>query len=184
MTKILLSITIGEVEMGINYAMMISTNGGLWRYLIGDTVVFTSLFPHRIKISGRTKYYINAFGEEVIEDNAEKALMKACKETGAIIREYTAGPLYMSTESKGAHEWMIEFETQPDSLEIFTRVLDETLCSLNSDYEAKRYKNLTLYGTPSHFPAPRNLLQMDAKKGETGRSEQNTKAGQRPEIFR
>ena len=85
-------LTIGEVELGVNYAMVISTNGGLWRYLIGDTVIFTSLYPHRIKISGRTKYYINAFGEEVIEDNAEKALMKACGETGATIREYTAGP--------------------------------------------------------------------------------------------
>ena len=137
-------ITIGEVEMGTNYAMLISTNGGLWRYLIGDTVIFTSLFPHRIKISGRTKYYINAFGEEVIEDNAERALMKACKETGASIREYTAGPQYMSTDSKGAHEWIIEFDTAPENIKKFTKVLDETLCEVNSDYEAKRYKNLTL----------------------------------------
>jgi len=136
--------TVGEVEKGINYAIIISTNGGLWRYMIGDTVVFTSLFPHRIKISGRTKYYINAFGEEVILDNAEKALMTACKETDAIVKEYTAGPVYMSNDSKGAHEWMIEFDTPPDSLERFSEVLDSTLCSINSDYEAKRYKNITL----------------------------------------
>ena len=136
--------TVGDVEKGINYAMIITTNGGLWRYMIGDTVVFTSLFPHRIKISGRTKYYINAFGEEVIMDNAERALMSACRETNATVEEYTAGPLYMSSDSKGAHEWMIEFETPPDSLERFGEVLDSSLCSINSDYEAKRYKNITL----------------------------------------
>ncbi len=136
--------TVGDVEMGINYAMIITTNGGLWRYMIGDTVVFTSLNPHRIKISGRTKYYINAFGEEVIMENAEKALMTACKETGAVIKEYTAGPMFMSDSNKGGHEWMIEFETAPAELDHFTRVLDNTLQSLNSDYEAKRYKSLTL----------------------------------------
>lgn len=138
------TITIEEVKLGVNYAIVISTNGGLWRYMIGDTVVFTSLYPHRIKISGRTKYYINAFGEEVIEDNAENALMKACQETGASIREYTAGPQYMSINTKGAHEWIIEFDTAPDNLEKFIRVLDLTLQDINSDYEAKRYKNLTL----------------------------------------
>jgi hypothetical protein len=136
--------TVGDVEMGVNYAMIITTNGGLWRYMIGDTVVFTSLNPHRIKISGRTKYYINAFGEEVIMENAEKALMNACKQSGALIKEYTAGPLFMSDDSKGAHEWMIEFEVPPAKLDHFTRVLDKTLQSLNSDYEAKRYKDLTL----------------------------------------
>jgi len=136
--------TVGDVELGVNYAMIITTNGGLWRYLIGDTIVFTTLYPHRIKISGRTKYYINAFGEEVIQENAENALMAACKETGAVIKEYTAGPMYMSDESKGGHEWMIEFETPPGSLEQFTQVLDRTMCSINSDYEAKRYKNITL----------------------------------------
>lgn len=139
-------ITIGEVELGVNYAMVISTNGGLWRYMIGDTVMFNSLYPHRIMITGRTKYYINAFGEEVIEDNAENALMKACRETGATIREYTAGPFYMSSDSKGAHEWMIEFDSPPDSLKKFTRILDQTLQDVNSDYEAKRYKNLALEG--------------------------------------
>jgi hypothetical protein len=136
--------TVRDVKEGINYAMVISTNGGLWRYLIGDTIVFTSLNPHKFKITGRTKYYINAFGEEVILDNAEKALMTACRETGAVVKEYTTGPLYMSGSSQGAHEWMIEFETPPDKLENFRRVLDQTLSSINSDYEAKRFKNITL----------------------------------------
>jgi len=136
--------TIGDVALGVNYAIVITTNSGLWRYVIGDTVVFTSLNPHRIKISGRTKSFINAFGEEVIMENAEKALMTACKETGAVIKEYTAGPLYMSDNSKGGHEWMIEFETPPDKLDRFTEVLDTALQSVNSDYEAKRYKDLTL----------------------------------------
>ncbi len=136
--------TVRDVALGVNYAMVISTNGGLWRYMIGDTVVFTTLSPHRIKISGRTKSFINAFGEEVIMENAEKALMTACNETGAVIKEYTAGPLYMSEDTKGAHEWMIEFETQPSNLDHFTELLDITLQSVNSDYEAKRYKDLTL----------------------------------------
>lgn len=136
--------TVKDVEKGVNYAMVITTNSGLWRYMIGDTIVFTSLYPHKIRISGRTKYFINAFGEEVIEDNAERALMAACRETGAIIKEYTAGPLFMSIESKGAHEWMIEFDALPDNLEQFSEILDKALCDLNSDYEAKRYKNITL----------------------------------------
>jgi hypothetical protein len=136
--------TVNEVEKGINYAMVITTNGGLWRYLIGDTVMFTSLQPHRIKITGRTKFYINAFGEELIHENAENALMAACRQTGAVIKEYTAGPLFMSDQSKGAHEWMIEFDSPPDSLDRFKEILDKTLCELNSDYEAKRYKGLTL----------------------------------------
>ena len=138
------TLTIGQVEMGVNYALVISTNGGLWRYVIGDTVVFTSLFPHRIKISGRTKSYINAFGEEIIEDNAEKALMKTCTDTGAVVKEYTAGPLFMSSESKGAHEWIIEFEKAPSDLKKFTTILDQTLQEINTDYQAKRYKDLTL----------------------------------------
>ncbi|MCK5137176.1 MAG: GH3 auxin-responsive promoter family protein [Bacteroidales bacterium] len=136
--------TVKEVEMGINYAIIITTNGGLWRYMIGDTIVFTSLYPHKFKISGRTKYYINAFGEEVIQDNAEKALMTACQKTGAVIKEYTAGPLYMGDDSKGGHEWMIEFETAPDNLDHFGEELDSSLCTINSDYEAKRFKNITL----------------------------------------
>lgn len=136
--------TIENVEPNRNYAMVITTNSGLWRYIIGDTVVFTSLSPHRIKISGRTKHYINAFGEELIIDNAEKALVIACEKTGAHIREYTAGPVYMEENANGTHEWLIEFEKEPESLEYFATVLDNALCSVNSDYEAKRYKNITL----------------------------------------
>lgn len=162
------ALTVGEVETGVNYAMVITTNGGLWRYMIGDTVVFTSLSPHRIKISGRTKFYINAFGEEVIEDNAEKALMGACKETGAVIKEYTAGPMYMSDESKGGHEWMIEFETAPDDLEKFTRVLDFTLSSVNSDYEAKRYKNITLMLPKVVSLEPGTFYRWMQKRGKLG----------------
>jgi len=136
--------SIGEVEKDVNYAIVISTNGGLWRYMIGDTIIFTSLFPHKFRISGRTKHFINAFGEEVIIDNAEKALENACLRTGAHINEYTAGPVYMGNESKGCHEWVIEFDKQPDDLEHFIEVLDTTLKSVNSDYEAKRFKDLTL----------------------------------------
>lgn len=138
------TLTIGEVEKDVNYAIVISTNGGLWRYMIGDTIIFTNLFPHKFRISGRTKHFINAFGEEVIIDNAEKALENACQRTGAHISEYTAGPVYMGNESKGCHEWVIEFDKQPDDIEHFTEILDTTLKSVNSDYEAKRYKDLTL----------------------------------------
>ncbi|MFW5752037.1 MAG: hypothetical protein ACOCW8_01725, partial [bacterium] len=111
---------------------------------IGDTVKFTSLFPQKIKITGRTKMFINAFGEEVIIDNAENALRMACEKTNAVINEYTAGPIYMDDNTKGAHEWLIEFEKEPDNPEAFTEALDKALMSLNSDYEAKRYKNFTL----------------------------------------
>jgi hypothetical protein len=137
-------LTIGEVETGENYAMIISTNGGLWRYVIGDTIVFTSLFPHKFRISGRTKHFINAFGEEVIIDNAEKAIETACSVTGSLITDYTAGPVYMSSKTKGSHEWIIEFEKEPENLNHFTELLDKTLQSVNSDYEAKRFKNITL----------------------------------------
>lgn len=136
--------TIKDVELNKNYAIVISTNAGLWRYIIGDTVVFTSLFPHKIKISGRTKHFMNAFGEEIIIDNAEKALMIATEKTGAIISEYTAAPVYMSNKSKGTHEWLIEFKKEPENLEKFKDLLDNALKSLNSDYEAKRYKDFTL----------------------------------------
>ena len=160
--------TIGDVEKGVNYVIVISTNGGLWRYMIGDTVVFTSLIPHRIKISGRTKYYINAFGEEVIMENAEQALMIACKETGAIIKEYTAGPMYMSDNSKGGHEWMIEFENPPGKLDQFTEVLDASLQSVNSDYEAKRFKNLTLMLPKVVSLQPGTFYKWMQKRGKLG----------------
>jgi hypothetical protein len=136
--------TIGEVEKGVNYAIIISTNGGLWRYMMGDTVVFTCLDPYRFRISGRTKHFINVFGEEVIIDNADNALESACKKTGAVISEYTAGPVFMSVSSKGSHEWIIEFAKEPDDLNRFIDALDEGLKSVNSDYEAKRFRNITL----------------------------------------
>jgi hypothetical protein len=137
-------LSIGEVNTGVSYAMVISTNSGLWRYVIGDTIIFTSLRPHKFIISGRTKNFINAFGEEIIIDNAEKAIDAACQATGAMIREYTAGPIYTGTESKGSHEWLIEFERNPDDLLKFTNVLDQTLKLVNSDYDAKRFKDLNL----------------------------------------
>ncbi|MFZ4548400.1 MAG: GH3 auxin-responsive promoter family protein [Bacteroidales bacterium] len=139
-----LTIPLWQVQAGVNYAMVISTNAGLWRYLIGDTVVFTSTEPYRIKITGRTKCFINAFGEELIIDNAEKALSTACEKTGASITEYTAAPIFLKDNEKAAHEWVIEFETLPENLDYFGEVLDNALKSANSDYEAKRYHNLML----------------------------------------
>jgi hypothetical protein len=136
--------TVGNVQKNRNYAIVISTNTGLWRYVIGDTIKFTSLYPHKIVISGRTKHFINAFGEELIIDNAEKALKIACEKTKALITDYTAAPIFMSNDKKGAHEWLIEFENEPQNLDYFTMLLDNALMSLNSDYEAKRYKNITL----------------------------------------
>ncbi|HEX4876228.1 MAG TPA: GH3 auxin-responsive promoter family protein, partial [Chitinophagaceae bacterium] len=125
-----------DVELGKNYALVISTNGGLWRYLVGDTVQFVSLKPYRIKVSGRLKHYINAFGEEVIVDNSDKAVAIACQKTGAIVNDYTAAPVYFSDTSNGAHEWLIEFEKEPESITDFTNELDTALKSINSDYEA------------------------------------------------
>ena len=149
--------TISEVQEGVDYAIVISTNGGLWRYLIGDTIRFTSINPYKIVISGRTRHYINAFGEELIIDNAEIALEKACNETGAVIKEYTAAPIYMTLKEKGAHQWLIEFEKEPALLAKFVKTLDETLKEQNSDYEAKRYKNITL-DMPIVIPARQNLF--------------------------
>ncbi len=138
------AVPLEDVQTGKNYAMVISTNGGLWRYLIGDTVYFTSGNPFKIRISGRTKHFINAFGEEVIIDNAEKALKIACEKTRSVVSEYTAAPVYMDGNRKGSHEWIIEFQKQPKDIGYFTTVLDHALCSINSDYEAKRYKGITL----------------------------------------
>ena len=138
------TLTLDEVELDKNYALIISTNAGLWRYLIGDTIRFTSLSPFRIQITGRTKHFINAFGEELIIDNAERALDEACKQTGAIIRDYTAAPVYFDAKSNGAHEWIIEFEKKPAEFERFIDLLDETLRRINSDYDAKRFKDLAL----------------------------------------
>lgn len=138
------TLTLEEVETGKNYAIIISTNGGLWRYMIGDTIEFTSTSPYLFRITGRTKNFINAFGEELIIDNAEKALKDACKKTGASITEYTAAPIYFGENTGGAHEWFIEFEEDPDDMEKFIFTLDDALKKVNSDYEAKRSYNLSL----------------------------------------
>ncbi|MEM9142391.1 MAG: GH3 auxin-responsive promoter family protein [Bacteroidota bacterium] len=138
------AIPIWEVCIGVNYAVVITTNAGLWRYTIGDTVRFTSTNPYRIKVTGRTKHFINVFGEELIIENAEEALKSICKKTGAEIKEYTAGPIFMAGKEKGGHEWIIEFRKPPEKTDYFTELLDNALKSLNSDYEAKRYNNITL----------------------------------------
>ena len=133
-----------EVELNKNYAMVISTSAGLWRYMIGDTVKFTSKNPYKFVITGRTKHFINAFGEELIVDNAERGLARACAETGAQVVDYSAAPVFMDKHAKCRHQWLIEFAQMPDSLEKFAKVLDDTLKEVNSDYEAKRQNNLAL----------------------------------------
>ena len=132
------------VETGKNYAMLISTSSGLWRYMIGDTIRFTSTNPYKFIITGRTKFFINAFGEELIVDNAEVGLAEACRQTGAQVLEYTAAPVFMDGEGKCRHQWLIEFAKVPEDVSQFARILDETLQQVNSDYEAKRYKDITL----------------------------------------
>ena len=138
------TVGLNEVELNKNYALVISTTGGLWRYLVGDTVQFTSLNPYRIIVSGRLKHYMNAFGEEVIVDNSDKAIALASQKTNSIVSDYTAAPVYFSSNNNGAHEWLIEFEKEPASLEQFTSALDAELKNTNSDYEAKRHKDIAL----------------------------------------
>jgi hypothetical protein len=138
------TIGLDKVETGKNYALVITTNGGLWRYLIGDTIQFTSTYPFKIKVSGRIKQYINAFGEEIISDNADQAIAKAVEQTGLSVNDYSAAPVYFGDNNKGAHEWLIEFETTPVNTIAFANHLDAALKSLNSDYEAKRYKDIAL----------------------------------------
>ncbi len=137
-------IRLAEVELFKNYAVVITTNSGLWRYLIGDTVRFTSLNPYRIRVSGRTKHHINVFGEELMVENTDQAIAKACQLTQTEVVDYTVAPIFMDGKEKGAHEWMIEFKQNPKDISQFQKILDETLQSLNSDYEAKRYNNMTL----------------------------------------
>lgn len=133
-----------EVELNKNYAMVISTSAGLWRYMIGDTVKFTSKNPYKFVITGRTKHFINAFGEELIVDNAERGLAKACAATGALISDYSAAPVFMDKDAKCRHQWLIEFAQMPNSMEEFVKTLDATLKEVNSDYEAKRQNDLAL----------------------------------------
>lgn len=162
-------IPLSEVEIGKNYAIIITTNAGLWRYKIGDTVKFTSIKPYRFKISGRTKHFINAFGEEVIVENAERAVQAASEATGATITNFTAAPVYFGdSSSKGAHEWVIEFKKFPDDKEKFTAVLDQKLREINSDYDAKRYKDLALSKPKVHFAKEGLFEKWLRKKGKLG----------------
>jgi hypothetical protein len=151
------AIPLSEVKLNQNYAVIITTNAGLWRYKIGDTIRFTSISPYRIKVSGRTKHFINVFGEELIIENAEQALKKVCKRTKAEIIEYTAAPIFMEGKEKGAHEWLIEFKTPPKDINYFNELFDNALKALNSDYEAKRYNNITL-NKPKINIARKNLF--------------------------
>lgn len=137
-------IGLGEVEIGKQYALLISTNAGLWRYKIGDTVQFTSIEPYKIKISGRTKHFINAFGEEVVVENAEKAIELAAEKTNSQVINFTAAPRYFGEDQNGAHEWIIEFEDEPSDLDEFVKFLDASLRELNSDYDAKRHRSIAL----------------------------------------
>ena len=150
-------VPLNEVELGKNYAMVISTNAGLWRYKIGDTLKFTSLHPYRFQITGRTKVHINVFGEELMIDNAEIAMSKSAKKLGLEIIDYTAGPVFMDQNIKGRHQWIIEFRNNPKNIEDFSKLLDQYLKNENSDYEAKRYKNITL-APPKLTVARKNLF--------------------------
>ena len=138
------TVGLDKVAIGKNYALVISTTGGLWRYLVGDTIQFTSLHPYKIKVTGRLKHYMNAFGEEVIVDNSDNAIAIAAEKTGSIVNDYTAAPVFFSDHANGAHEWLIEFEKKPDNLQQFIIELDSALKNCNSDYEAKRHRDIAL----------------------------------------
>jgi GH3 auxin-responsive promoter len=162
------AIGLQDVEIGKNYAMVITTNAGLWRYSIGDTIKFTSTSPYRIRISGRTKHFINAFGEEVIIENAETAITRACELTGAVIDNFTAAPIYLEKSKRGGHEWIIEFRTQPTSLNEFTAVLDNTLRKVNSDYDAKRAHDIALVAPKIHSVSEGTFYNWMKKRGKLG----------------
>ncbi|CAM1352336.1 GH3 auxin-responsive promoter family protein [Tenacibaculum halocynthiae] len=163
-----IAIPLSEVKKDINYAMVITTNGGLWRYLIGDTIKFTSIKPYRIKITGRTKHHINVFGEELIIENTEEALKAACDKTNASIKDYTVGPIFMDGKKQGAHEWIIEFNKAPENLAFFTELLDNSLKTCNSDYEAKRYNNMTLSMPKIHKARKGLFYDWLKRKGKLG----------------
>ncbi len=157
------------VRTGVNYAMIITSSGGLWRYLIGDTVVFTSTDPYRIRISGRTRQYINAFGEEVIVDNAERAVWAACRKTGAEMAEYTAAPVYMGLDRKGGHQWVVEFARMPEGgTEAWAAALDAALQEVNSDYEAKRWRDTTLLAPVVTSVPGGTFMRWMETRGKTG----------------
>jgi hypothetical protein len=161
-------IPLSEVELDKNYAIVITTNSGLWRYIIGDTVRFTSISPYRIKVTGRTKHHINVFGEELMIENADKAIAKATKETQTEVVDYTVAPIFMEGKEKGSHEWMIEFRTPPKNIDLFKKVLDETLQVVNSDYEAKRYNNMTLNPPVIHVAREGLFYDWLKQKGKLG----------------
>lgn len=162
------AICVTEVELDKNYALVISTSSGLWRYVIGDTVKFTSKAPYKIQITGRTKHFINAFGEELIIDNAEKGLAAACEATGSQVVEYSAAPVFMDANAKCRHQWLIEFKKVPDSLDKFASVLDKTLKEVNSDYEAKRHKDIALQPLEVIVARPGLFHDWMASRGKLG----------------
>lgn len=162
------TVPLQDVQLGKNYALVISTNGGLWRYLVGDTVRFVSLNPFRVVVSGRTKHFINAFGEEIIIENAQAALKFACDKTGANINEYTGAPIFMHGKEKGAHEWVFEFEKRPDDLAKFGELFDQKLQEVNSDYEAKRYMNMTLNPPVIHIAREDLFYDWMKERGKLG----------------
>ena len=159
---------LNQVEVGKSYAMVITTAGGLWRYLIGDTVCFTSVRPYKFIITGRTRHYINAFGEELMVHNADRALAETCRQTGAKVREYTAAPLFLLDRAKGRHQWLVEFEQMPDSVERFASLLDQSLQAVNSDYEAKRYKEISLQPLEVIVARPGLFYDWLARRGKLG----------------
>ncbi|MEM1325671.1 MAG: GH3 auxin-responsive promoter family protein [Bacteroidota bacterium] len=161
------TVNLADVEIGKPYAIVISTNAGLWRYTPGDTVQFTSTNPYKFKIIGRTKQYINTFGEEVIVENTDQAMTYTCQQTGAVVQDYTAAPIYMEG-GKGGHEWLVEFNKRPQNMERFINLLDKHLQQINSDYEAKRYKDMALERLTLH-PIPKGTFQQWMKsKGRSG----------------
>ncbi len=157
-----------QVQLNKNYAIVISTTGGLWRYMMGDTVMFTSLNPYKIKITGRVKHYMNAFGEEVMVDNADRAIAVAAKKTNSVVKDYTAAPIYFSENENGAHEWLIEFDVAPIDLKTFAKELDGALKDLNSDYEAKRQKDIALRMPVVHVMPEGTFTEWLRSKGKVG----------------
>ena len=162
------AVPLEAVQRGVNYAVIISTNGGLWRYMIGDTVRFTSLAPHKIVITGRTKHYINVFGEEVIIDNAQQALDEACRATGASVTDYTVAPVYMDENARGAHQWIIEFGQEPGDRVLFETTLDETLQRVNSDYRAKRAPGSSLMPARITYAPQGTFYRWMKERGKLG----------------
>ena len=162
------TLLLDEVEVGPSYAIVISTNSGLWRYMPGDTVRFTSLRPHRVQVSGRTKSFINAFGEELIVENADRGIEAACDATGAVLNEYTAAPIFMENGGSGGHEWLVEFAKAPSDLGAFIEALDRTMRSLNSDYDAKRRGDIAMRSPLVHVVPNGTFYAWMKQRGKLG----------------